>query len=109
MRSFGGLCTGITQTMGDMEMNAVTRGILENSEFVSLFKSDVSRNRSFVEMLGLSETEVSSITTESSPGRGLIRFGQTVVPFDMTLPKDSIIYQITDTNAHDKFARERAK
>ena len=104
VRSLGGICTGITQNLGDIEMNKTTRGLLETSEFVALLKSDVSRNKSFVEMLGITETQASYITTETSPGRGILRFGQTVVPFDMTLPKESIIYEITDTNAHDKFA-----
>ena len=103
VRSFGGICTGITQVLGDIEMSTTTRGILETSEFVSLFKSDVSRNESMVEMLGITEAQVKYITTESRAGRGLLRFGQTVVPFDMTLPKESVIYEITDTNAHDKF------
>ena len=107
VRSFGGLCTGITQILGDIEINNTTKGLLETSEFVSLFKSDVSANDSMIKNLGISEAQVKYITSESSPGKGLLRFGQTVVPFDMTLPKDSIIYEITDTNAHDKFERSK--
>ena len=106
VRSFGGLCTGITQILGDIEMNNTTKGLLENSEFVSLFKSDVSANQRLVESLGFTPAQIEYITHEVSPGKGLLRFGQTVVPFDMTLPRESVIYKITDTNAHDKFSME---
>ena len=66
VRSFGGLCTGITQILGDIEINNTTKGLLETSEFVSLFKSDVSANDSMIKNLGLPEnvsdgTDVSSI------------------------------------------------
>ena len=108
VRSLGGICTGITQNIGDLELNGTTRGILETSEFVALLKSDVSRNTSFVEMLGITKTQAEEITSETQSGRGLLRFGQTIVPFDMTLPKDSLVYEITDTNAHDKFAAAKA-
>ena len=109
VRSLGGICTGITQNLGDIEMNSTTKAILENSEFVAILKSDVSRNNSLVEMLGITETQAKSITSETRSGRGLLRFGQNVVSFDATLPKDSLIYKITDTNAHEKFEKAKKK
>ena len=90
-------------------MNSTTKAILENSEFVAILKSDVSRNNSLVEMLGITETQAKSITSETRSGRGLLRFGQNVVSFDATLPKDSLIYKITDTNAHEKFEKAKKK
>ena len=76
---------------------------------VLLFKSDVSANQRLVESLGFTPAQIEYITHEVSPGKGLLRFGQTVVPFDMTLPRESVIYKITDTNAHDKFSMEHTQ
>ena len=60
-----------------------------------------------IQTIGISQEQVKYITSESGSGRGLLKHGQCVVPVDMTLPKDSELYDLIDTNAHERFAALR--
>lgn len=107
VRSFGGLCTGITQNVGDILANDTTIALLENSEFIMLLKQNQVAFDKLIQTIGISQEQVKYITSESGSGRGLLKHGQCVVPVDMTLPKDSELYDLIDTNAHERFAALR--
>lgn len=104
LRSFGVLQTGITQNVGDLLEDNLTMGMLENSEFIMIFKQkDVAYDK-LVSAIGISPEQVKYITSEAGSGRGLLKCGSIVVPFDMQIPKDTELYDIINTNPHEKFA-----
>jgi len=106
MRSFGVLQTGLTQNVGDLLSDDITMSMLENSEFIMIFKQNVVAYDKLVEAIGISPEQVKYITSESGSGRGLLKCGSVVVPFDMKLPEESELYEIINTNPHDKFESE---
>lgn len=104
LRSLGVLQTGLTQNVGDMLEDNLTMGMLENSEFIMIFKQkDVAYDK-LVSAIGISPEQVKYITSEAGSGRGLLKCGSIVVPFDMSIPEDTELYDIINTNPHEKFA-----
>ena len=45
--------------------------------------------------------------TNAEPGKGLIRFGETIIPMDNRIEKGNPIYDIYNTNLHEKAALEK--
>ena len=43
----------------------------------------------------------------ANPGTGLVFFDNKVVPFDNTIPKDNILYQMFNTNLHELAEQEK--
>lgn len=103
LRSFGVLITGITQNVGDVLEDDITMSMLENSEFVMIFKQNVVAQQKLVEAIGISPEQVRYITSEAGEGRGLLKCGAVVVPIDMNISKDTELYDIINTNPHEKF------
>lgn len=107
VRFMGGLCTGITQNVGDLLKNDTTIALVENSEFIVILKQNHVAFDKILETIGITPEQVKYITTESGSGRGLLKCGQTIVPIDLFLDKESDIYEIIDTNALEKFEKNR--
>ena len=45
----------------------------------------------------------------SMPGCGLLKFGEKYIPMDARMPKDSLLYQLFNTNFHEKVRSGRRK
>ena len=101
MRALGALCTGITQNVTDILKNDVTLSMLDNTEFVLLMKQSLEDGALLAKTIGISPAELRYVTN-SPIGTGVVKFGNTVVPFDATLPKDYLFYQLFNTNMHEK-------
>jgi len=107
IRFLGGFCTGITQNIGDILEDDISVGMLENSEFIMILKQNKVAYEKLINVIGISAEQVKYITSESGSGRGLLKCGATIVPFDMTVPEDSELFGIIDTNPHRKFEEAR--
>lgn len=109
IRFLGGFCTGITQNVGDVLEDDITVGMLENSEFVMILKQNQASYEKLINVIGISAEQVKYITSESGSGRGLLKCGPTIVPIDMTIPEDSELFDVIDTNPHRKFEQSTRK
>lgn len=101
VRKLGGLCTGITQNCTDLLQNYVAATMLSNSEFVVLLKQANIDSAKLSEVIGVSEAQLKFVSN-SPAGTGLIKCGNTVVTFDNRISKQSELYQLYNTNMHEK-------
>ena len=56
-----------------------------------------------LDVVDISRRELQYVQGEE-PGVGLLRFGKTIVPFNNNIPKESRIYDLFNTNQHEKIA-----
>ena len=106
VRKQGGLCTGITQNIVDLLQNYTATTMLANSEFVALLKQASTDSSRMAEVIGVSEAQLRFVTNTSS-GMGLIKCGNVVIPFDNTIEKGTALYNLYNTNIHEKIAMEK--
>ena len=107
VRKQGGLCTGITQNVVDLLQNYTATTMFANSEFVALLKQANTDSARMAEVIGVSEAQLRFVTNTSS-GMGLMKCGNVVIPFDNTVAKGSDLYNLFNTNIHEKIAAEKA-
>lgn len=108
VRKQGGLCTGITQNIVDLLQNYTATTMLANSEFVALLKQANTDSSRMAEVIGVSEAQLRFVTNTSS-GMGLMKCGNVVIPFDNTIEKGTDLYNLYNTNIHEKIALSKAK
>jgi len=107
VRKQGGLCTGITQNLVDLLQNYTATTMLANSEFVALLKQANTDSSKMAEVIGVSEAQLRFVTNTQS-GMGLMKFGNVVIPFDNTIEKGTDLYNLYNTNIHEKIAQQKA-
>ena len=108
VRKQGGLCTGITQNIIDLLQNYTATTMLANSEFVALLKQANTDSSRMAEVIGVSEAQLRFVTNTSS-GMGLMKCGNVVIPFDNTIEKGTDLYNLYNTNIHEKIAMQKKK
>ncbi len=108
VRKQGGLCTGITQNIVDLLQNYTATTMLANSEFVALLKQANTDSSRMAEVIGVSEAQLRFVTNTSS-GMGLMKCGNVVIPFDNTIEKGTDLYNLYNTNIHEKIAMEKKR
>ena len=108
VRKQGGLCTGITQNVVDLLQNYTATTMLANSEFVALLKQANTDSSKMAEVIGVSEAQLRFVTNTQS-GMGLMKCGNVVIPFDNTIEKGTDLYNLYNTNIHEKIAQQKAK
>ena len=107
VRKQGGLCTGITQNVVDLLQNYTATTMLANSEFVALLKQANTDSSKMAEVIGVSEAQLRFVTNTQS-GMGLMKCGNVVIPFDNTIEKGTDLYNLYNTNIHEKIAQQKA-
>lgn len=108
VRKQGGLCTGITQNIVDLLQNYTATTMLANSEFVALLKQANTDSSRMAEVIGVSEAQLRFVTNTSS-GMGLMKCGNVVIPFDNTIEKGTDLYNLYNTNIHEKIAMDKER
>lgn len=109
VRKLGGLCTGITQNVVTVLKDPVTSTLVSNSEYMVLLKQAAPDAAALTKALeNLSDAQI-KYTTNAEPGTGLIRFGGTILPFDNRIDRDNPVYDVYNTNMHEKAARKQAE
>lgn len=106
VRKQGGLCTGITQNVVDLLQNYTATTMLANSEFVALLKQANTDSSKMAEVIGVSEAQLRFVTNTQS-GMGLMKCGNVVIPFDNQIEKGTDLYNLYNTNIHEKIALEK--
>lgn len=100
VRKQGGLCTGITQNVTDLLNSYTATTMLSNSEFVVLLRQSPTDLGKMTEVINVSKSEL-EYAINSEKGKGLLKHGTVVVPFDNQIDKDSMLYQMYNTNLHE--------
>lgn len=103
VRKQGGLCTGITQNITDLLNNPTAISLLSNSEFVALLKQGNVDSGKLEETIGVTDAQLQYVSNTLS-GMGLLKCGSIIIPFDNRIGKDSELYQLYNTNIHEKIA-----
>lgn len=100
-RKWGGIPTGITQNVKDILASPEIENILDNSDFIYMLNQASGDREILQEKLHISEAQIKYVTN-SSQGKGLIFFGDTILPFEDEFPKDTIMYSLLTTNPDEK-------
>lgn len=96
IRKYGGLCTGITQELGDLLKSPTARTMLANSDFLILLSASESDAALIQELLHLDETQMSYIT-DVGQKNGMIKLGSSYIPFTDEFPRGTELYRIMST------------
>ena len=99
VRKYGAIPTGITQNVETLTASEEGRKLLSNSEFIILLKQKVSDLQVLAETINLTEKQIKFVSKPKAKGTGLIIAGNTVVPFENPIPKNTKLYQLVATDA----------
>lgn len=96
IRKYGGLGSCITQNVNVMLESSMGRNMLSNSEFVVMLNQSGKDRDDLAELLGINDKQIKYITN-ASKGCGLIKVGDSLVPFVDDFPKDNPLYKYMTT------------
>ena len=94
-RKYNAYATGITQNVQDCLTNDTAYAMLANSEFVVMLRQTKDID-SVVELYGLSEPQRKYLLL-AQPGEGIIKMGNSLIPFNNSQPKDTKTYKLLTT------------
>ena len=99
-RKYNAYATGITQNIQDCLGNETAYTMLANSEFVCMLRQpdDIGR---LAELYGLSE-HLRNYLTSARPGQGVLKLGNSMIPFENDCPGSSRIYRLLTTRPGDR-------
>lgn len=100
IRKAGGLCTGITQELGDLLKSPTARTMLANSDFLIILSANESDSALIQELLHLDDTQMSYIT-EVGMKNGVIKLGKSFIPFTDDFPKNTNLYKMMSTKFNE--------
>jgi type IV secretory pathway VirB4 component len=92
-RKWGGIPSGLTQNVKDLLASREITNILENSDFLYMLNQAAGDRQILAKQLGISPHQLSYVT-HSSPGEGLLFYGDVIIPFSDQFPKDTEIYSL---------------
>lgn len=95
-RKYGAFCTGITQNIEDMLQSHTARTMLANSELLVMLNQASTDRIELGKLLNMSDTQMKYITNVGF-GKGLIKVGSNIVPFENRFPKDTELYKLMTT------------
>ena len=100
VRKYGGCCTGLTQNVDDLLQSHTARTMLANSEFLVMLNQASTDRMELAKLLSISENQLSYITGVDF-GHGLIKCGNSLVPFQDNFPRNLSIYSALTTKASE--------
>lgn len=102
VRKYGGCCTGITQNAADLVQSTEASTMLANSQFLIILNQFGDDREILAQWLHISEEQMKYIE-EEEVGKGLIKVGNVLVPFENKFPTNSILYPLMTTKPSDGF------
>ncbi len=88
-RKDGALATGITQNVEDCLKSLTARTMLANSEYLVMLNQAPTDRVELAKLLNISDNQLSYITNVGF-GKGLLKCGNSIVPFVDNFPKNSL-------------------
>ena len=99
VRKYGACCTGLTQNVDDLLQSHTARTMLANSEFLVMLNQAGTDRMELAKLLNISDNQLSYVTGVDF-GRGLIKCGSAIVPFQDTFPHNTT-YRLMSTRPAD--------
>lgn len=99
IRKYGAIPTGITQNPETLTASAQGRKMLGNSQFMVLLKLEGLDLAAIKRVVKLTDQQLRYIEKPKDKGTGLIIAGNTIVPFENPIPRDTKLYQLIATDA----------
>ena len=96
VRKYGAYATGITQNVEDLLQSHTARTMLANSEFIIMLNQASTDRLELAKLLNISDLQMSYITNVGA-GKGLIKVGSSIVPFENNFPKNTELYKLMTT------------
>ena len=96
VRKYGAYCTGITQNVEDMLQSHTARTMLANSEMIIMLNQASTDRVELAKILSISDLQMSYITNVNA-GEGLIKIGNSLIPFINRFPKNTELYKLMTT------------
>lgn len=96
VRKHNAFATGITQDVDDLLQSHTARTMLANSEFIIMLSQAATDKEELTKLLNISDKQLSYITN-SSAGRGLMKIGKTIIPFENKIQQDTKLYKLMTT------------
>jgi type IV secretory pathway VirB4 component len=100
-RKWGGIPTGITQNVKDILSSPEIENILDNSDFLYLLNQASGDREILQEKLHISNAQIKYVTN-SGAGKGLIFFGNTILPFEDEFPENTLMFQLLNTDPNKR-------
>lgn len=100
VRKYNAMCTGITQNVEDLLRSDDAREMLGNSEFIIMLNQAPTDRFTLAQLLNISEDQQKHITGAET-GSGLMKIGDTMVPFINRFPRNSL-YELMHTDPKEK-------
>ena len=87
--------------MGYLMRSEDTQDIISNSEFLLLLAQAPTDRDKFADMFRLSDNQVQYIN-DAGVGRGLIKCGNAILPFENAFPTDTALYRLMTTKLNEQ-------
>ena len=100
VRKYGAFCTGITQNVDDLLQSHTARTMLANSEFIMMLNQSATDGIELAKLLSISDTQMGYITNVSC-GKGLLKVGSSLVPFENKFPNNTKLYKLMTTKPNE--------
>jgi hypothetical protein len=108
VRKLGGLCTAITQNISDLLTSKTVETMLMNSEYINLLSQKPREMEILRDVIGVTDHLLQYVYNAPN-GCGLLKFGDRYIPKDNRLPKESLMYQLYNTNFHEIQKQKKKK
>lgn len=96
-RKYGLIATGMTQEIRDVCRNESAKSLISNSEFVVLYRHKEDVVPDIGSVMNLTHSQISRLLT-CEAGTGLFKAGNSIVEFDNTFDRDTLLFNIMKTN-----------
>ena len=101
VRKYGAYCTGITQNVEEVLQSQTARTMLSNSEFLVMLNQAATDRQELARLLHISERQLAYIT-DVPAGHGLLKVGNSLIPFENHFPKNTELYRLMTTKPSDR-------
>ena len=95
-RKYGGIITAASQNVEECLESEKARLMFANSDFLMLFSQAPTDQQELADLLKISDNQMRYVNN-STPGTGLLKCGNTIVPFTNLIPSDSELYKLITT------------
>lgn len=92
-RKYGAYPVGMTQNPYDLMISSQAETIFKNTDYVKMFRLKGDDKKLLASVLKISPAQLKYVTN-TPPGRGLLFFGGTIIPFYNKIPKNTHIYEM---------------
>ena len=91
---------GITQNVEDLLRSDLARTMLANSELIIMLNQASTDRVELAKLLNISDQQLSFITNVEA-GHGLLKIGNSLIPFVNKFPKDTELYKLMTTKLNE--------